>query len=550
MSVYSLPDSPVGTQAAMGPVLLALSGVAAFVLLLVCLNIASLMLVRSGARRREVAIRMALGATRIDLARQFLSESMLLALLGGICGVVAAQAAVKAVPSLAPTIGVPLALDFPIDWAALTVNFAVAVAAGFACALLPAYQASRIEPASVLREEGGSIAGSRRHARWRDALSVSQIALSFTLLVCAGLFLRSVQRAERIDLGFNPRDVHLASIDLASSSYTREAGERFYQRLRERLKGLPGVKSVALAHTVPLGFGGNDRAEFLPAGYQAKPGETMTAWLNSITPDYFATMGVPLLRGRGFAETDTESSPRVAIINETLANRYWPGADAVGRRFSTAGAQVEVVGVAKDYYTSSLKRSNLPYFYVPLAQSYQPRTTIHVRSGEAPRAVAAAIERAVSLGDPELAVSDEETLEAHVRGATFAQHLASVLLAVFGLVALYLTILGVYGTLAQMVKNRVKEIGIRIALGATPGGIRNMVLKRALFLGAAGAAIGCALSSAAAVLASGLLIGVRPLDFISIGTAGVLIITTTMAAAYFPARRAARQDPAESIRRD
>jgi predicted permease len=550
VAVFALWNSPVGTQAFLGPVLLAMSGVAVVILLVVCLNIVTLMLVRSDAGRREVAIRLALGANRWRLARPFLAESLLLALLGGGFGILAARAASDAIPKLAPAIGLPLFLNFPVDWRAAVLNFAVAILLAAACAVIPAVKASRLDTASALREMGSSIAGSRRSSRWRHALSVGQIALSFTMLVCGGLFLRSAQKAQQIDLGFNPNGVELASIDLATSSYQEDAGQRLYHRLIEELRTVQGVRGIALARTVPLGFGGNDRVDFAPEGYQPKPDEVMSAWTNTVTPDYFALLGIPLARGRGFTEQDISTAPAVAVVNEALALRYWPGRDAVGQRFRTGKAMVQVVGVVNNSKIAMQSRKAVPYLYLPLAQFYRARVTIHARSQENPAAVLAAIEQVVSRLDPEIPVFDMKTLDQQVRAATFPQHLAAVLLGFFGLLGVQLTIVGVYGTLAQAVKERRKEIGVRVALGASPGEVRNMVLKRALRYIATGLLIGLVLSSAASVVLASFFVGIQRVDPISIGLAALFISATVLASAYLPARRAAGLNPLAALRSD
>jgi predicted permease len=550
IAVFKLWNSPIGTQAILGPVLMAMTGLETFILLIVCLNIATLMLVRSDAARRDGAIRLALGAKRWNLARPFLAESLTLALLGGVVGIWAAHAAAAAVPLLAPPIGLPLSLNFPIGWPAVALNFSVALVVGLVCSLLPAWHTSKLETATVLREVGGSIAGSQRGSRWRSALSAGQIALSFTMLVCGALFMRSLQRSQQADLGFNSAGVEIASIDLSTSSFQEDAGQRFYTRLLDELRGLPGARSVALARTVPLGFSGNDRIDFLPEGYQPKPNETMSAWANEVTPDYFTTMSIPLLRGRSFTERDTSESPYVAIVNEAMARQYWPGEECIGRKFRSGKNVVQIVGVARNSKLAALNRDALPYVYVPLAQFYRPRVTIHVRAEGNAGSVLSSIETAVARLDPQIPIFDQKTLDQQIITALFPQRIATLLLGFFGLFGVQLTIVGVYGTLAQTVKDRRKEIGVRVALGATPGDIRNLVLKRALRLIAIGLGIGCVLSVAASITLASIFAGMRRLDLFSFGAAALLILATVLAAAYLPARYAAGMDPLASLRSD
>jgi predicted permease len=548
IAVFKLWNSPVGTQAVLGPVLTAMTGLEIFILLIVCLNIATLMLVRSDAARRDGAIRLALGARRWNLARPFLAESLILALLGGTFGIFAARAALAAVPLLAPSIGLPLSLNFPIRWPSVAVNFCIALMVGLTCSLLPAWYTSRLETATVLREVGAGIAGSQRGSRWRSVLSVGQIALSFTMIVCGGLLLRSVQRAQHADLGFNPAGVEIASIDLATSSFQEEAGQRFYSRLLDELRSAPGSRSVALARSVPLGFSGNDRIDFFPEGYQPKTNETMTAWANEVTSEYFATMAIPLLRGRGFTERDTAAAPFVAVVNEAMARQYWPGRDCIGQKFRSGKNVVQIVGVVKNAKLSSLNRDAIPYAFVPLGQFYRPRVSIHVRSQESPGAVFATIHSTVARLDPEIPIFEEKTLDQQVGAALFPQHLAMVLLGFFGLFGVQLTAIGIYGTLAQTVKDRRKEIGVRVALGATPGKIRNLVLRRALRFIAIGLGIGFVLSSIASFTLASIFAGIQRLDPLSFGVGMLLILVTVLAAAYLPARHAAGLDPLASLR--
>jgi len=519
--------------------------VVGLILVLACANVAGLLLARALGRRREIAIRMALGAARGRLIRQLLVESSLLSLLGGAAGLLLAVWLTRLIVSFQPTTDLPLWIDTSIDLRVLGFTFFAAVAAGILFGLAPALQTTRQGLVPSLKE--GSPQGGRS-TRLRNVLVVGQVALSAGLLVAAGLAVRSLQKAQSIDPGFNPDNQLVAALDLDLQGYDEAAGREFQRRLRERMSSLPGVAAVGLARDVPLQLSSSQRGT-VPEGYVTPPGAANPSIdYNVVDYGYFEAMGVAILRGRAFSERDDEKAPPVLIVNEAFAKRFWPDQDPIGRRVRTAGKNHEVVGVAKDGKYFSLGEDPKAYMYFPLAQDYHASTVMHLRSAGDPEALLGAVRREIRGLDPLLPIADLKTMHAALGFALIPARMAAGVVSAFAGIALLLAAVGLYGVIAYSVTQATRDIGIRVALGASSRDVLRMVLGGGMRLALTGLAIGLAAGVALARLMQGILYGVSASDPFSYASASLVLITAALLASFFPARRATRVDPMVALR--
>jgi predicted permease len=549
ISLFPLWRAPNGANAffsKMLPILMALAGV---VLLLACANLANLLLARGVSRQRELAIRLSLGAGRRRLVRQFLLESLLLSLAGGVVAILLTLWASRHFMSFAPVSNLPIWLSVSVDGRVLLATLVLSMMTTLLFGMLPALRATGIRPMSVLKEEAGSVAGGRRQGLLSSGLAVAQIALSLLLLVCAGLFIRSFRATQQFDPGFVPQGVLVESYDLFPSGYTAAQGIAFDRQVLERVRGLAGVRGASLADWVPLGFGGSS-ISFSPEGYVPRPHEAIVAGYTHISPGYFSTMRIPLVRGRDFTAGDSADSTPVAIVNQAIAERYWPGQDAVGKRLKVEGKWTTIVGVARttDYY--DLNEPPEAFLYLPLFQSYSPGVVLHVRTTGNPLAAAGAVEQTIHRLNAELPVFDVSTLEARIGARLFTLHMAGTFVGVFGALALVLAAVGLYGIIAYGARQRTHEIGIRMALGAHPADVRGMVLRRGARLALLGVGIGLVTTLGATRLFRSILFGVGAADPLTFLVVTVLLIAVALAASYMPARRAARVDPIVALRHE
>jgi macrolide transport system ATP-binding/permease protein len=526
---------------------------AALVLLLACANVANILLVRATVRGREMAIRAALGAARSRLIRQLLTESLLLALAGGVAGMLLGQLGSSAIASVPIQFDVPSHFTFAFDWRVFSFAFGAALLTGLIVGIVPAVRASRGNLATILHEGGRSVAGGRQ--RFRNVLVMAQVGGSLTLLIIAGLFTRSLAATQRLsDLGFDPSHVLNLSMDPNEIGYNEQQGREFYKNLLSRVRALPGVESVSIANSVPMGYYSN----FDPVtieGYEPPPGKPVpTLNYNVISPDYLKTLGIPLLRGRAFTDADDDKAPYVAIVNEAMVKEYWPKLDPIGRRFKIGSDQkhsIEVVGVAKDSRYQGLAGPINPYFYLPVVQHYAINSleTLQVRTAGAPGAMIPEMERVIESLAPELPVFDVKTMTEALdtlNGLLFYQ-LGAELATLFGALGLILAIVGVYGVISYSASQKTHEIGIRIALGARPADILKMIFGQGLLIVAIGLVIGIA-----AALAAGRVVGnfltvsaTDPLTYVSVS---MLLTIVALLACYIPARRAMRVDPMVALR--
>jgi predicted permease len=526
------------------PTLMAISGV---VLLLACANVANLLLVRSVARRRELAIRMAIGASRWRLVRQLLIESLVLSLAGGALAMLITTWSAGTFGSFIPPTNIPIFMDVHVDRVVLLVTLIVSVLTGVIFGILPALRSSNLAPVAVLKEDTGSASGGRSKARLSSALVVMQMALSLLLLVCAGLFIRSFENAQRADMGFNPEHVLLGTVDLFSAGYTKEQGIEFDRQLLAKLEALPGVQSVSMSSWVPLGFELSSSIT-QPEGYVPRPHESMDVSNANVGPNYLHTMQIPVVEGREFTPEDKEGSQPVVVVNQEFVRRYWPGQDAIGKKLSADGMTFTVIGVARNSDYNNLHEAAEPFFFVPIYQDYARGPIFHLRVAGNPLAYTAALEKAIHELNADMPVLDESALATRVQVASTGTRIAGTFVGAFGVLALVLAAVGIYGVIAYTTRQRTHEIGIRMALGASKDDILRVVLGHGLRLTLTGVLVGLAAAFALTRYLSSLLLGVTSTDALTFFSVTILLCAVALFACFLPARRAMRVDPMVALR--
>jgi predicted permease len=531
-------------------VFLALAGL---VLLLACMNVANILLVRATMRQREMAIRAAMGANRWRLIRQMLTESILLALFGGVGGLTLGVWASSAVVSILPAGRIPIRVDFGFDWRVFAYAMAAALFTGAVVGLWPAVRAGRTDVNSVLQSGGrGDTAGVSRH-RLRSVLVVAQVAGSLVLLIVAGLFVRSLIRAQHAYMGFDANQVLNLTLDPREVGYDDARTKTFYHDLEARVRTLPGVQSASLAFSVPMGAVQDGGSVYIE-GQPPTPGQPPPVVIyNHVDEPYFDTMRVPLLRGRVFRENDNDKAPLVAVVNQTMAQQFWPNQDPIGKRFSlksATGPFVEVVGLAADGKYIFIGWDKKPYFFVPLAQNFSAYRTLQVRSSVPPESMIAQMQNEVRALDPNMPVSDVQTMRQSLAGGNgfFIFQVGAILAASMGLLGLTLAVVGVYGVVSFAASQRTREIGIRMALGAGRPDILRLVLQQGLALVIVGVLCGMVLAWGLTRSMATILVGVSPTDALTYATATLLLAAVGFWACYAPARRAMQLDPMVALR--
>jgi predicted permease len=526
------------------PMLLALAGV---LLLLACANVANLLLVRSVGRRREIAIRLSIGATRWQLVRQLLIESLLLALAGGGVAIVITIWSAGTFAAFFPKTGLPLTLNGHTDRSVLLATTVASVLTALIFGMLPALRSSSVPLLAVLKEEGGTVSAAYRKARLSSGLVVMQISLSLLLLICSGLFARSLRNAQQADFGFDPNHVLVASYELAPAGYSEAQALAFDRQLLAKLESQPGIESASLADFTPLSFTLHSDV-VIPDGYVSRPDESMEIDRAVTAPGYLRTMRIPVIAGREFTAQDAEKSQPVAIINQEFAARYWPQQDAIGKKVSLYGRWLTVVGVAGNGRYRRVVYAPEPIIFVPLFQDYRDLVIIHVRTSGNPQALASAIERTVHELNPELPVFNVITLKEAMELGSIFERIAATFAGSFGLLALVLAGVGLYGVVAYTTRQRTREIGIRMALGANRGDVLRLVLGRGLQLALVGLAIGITVSLGVTRLLRSQLFGVAPADVLTYAGVSVVLSIVALTACYIPARRATRIQPTAALR--
>ena len=529
-------------------------GLAGLVLLLACVNVANLLLVRATVREREMVIRSALGAVRFRLIRQMLTESILLAIFGGMGGVALGLAGSRLLSSISLQTDLPIAFRFGFDWHVFVFAVMVALAAGVVVGIVPAVRLARANLNLVLREGGRGIAGGGH--KFRDALVTVQVAAALMLLVIAGLFLRRLQTSEHAQLGFNPNHVLTMMIDPSEIGYDSARSLEFYKDLLPRMRSVPGVVSATVATSIPMGMIDNGIDTVTIDGYTPPPGQAPPAINdNAIGTDYFRTLQIPMVEGRSFTDADNSKSPYVAIVSEAMAQKYWPHEDAIGRHFA-AGYDpthpMQIVGVAGNARYGTLNGGTQEYFYTPYTQhDVNSLLALEVRTQGDPEAMETEIERTIHGMAPGLPVFEVKTLHQalYSPNGLLLYQVVAALAGVMGTLGLILAVVGVYGVLSYVVSQKTGEIGVRMALGAQPGDILRMVYRQGLWIVGIGLAVGLAASFGVAhVLRS--FIPVSATDPATFVTVPAVLAAIALAACYLPARRAMRVDPMQALRQE
>jgi predicted permease len=530
---------------------------ALFVLLVACTNAAGLLLSRARTRRREIAVRLAIGAGRLRLIRLLLTESLVLALLGGLGGIAVGYAGIAALDTFSIPAELPVRIPFRMDLRVLLASLGFSVLSALFCGLAPALQSARLDLVNGLKAGGGDDAGSGKRRLWgRNALVVAQIAMSLMLLAASFLMYRGFRSnlGEGVAFAEGARDhVLMVSFDPRLVQYDASRTERFYRLLMERVRGEPGVRSAALTRNPPLGLGEFGLAAFVPEGFQMPRGrESFTSMMDSVDEGYFETMGVPILRGRGFRASDSADAPRVAVVNEQLANRYWPNADPVGKRLrldGKSGTPVEIVGVSQTIKYRDGPGRREDFLYMPLAQQPVARMVLLVKSADDPLRVLAPVKDAVRALDANMPMLQTMSYEELYRYSTVVgPGVAIKMVGTLGAVGLLLAISGLYGLVAYNVSRRTREIGIRMAIGARPSDVLRLMMGKGLVMVGIGTAIGLAMGFAIERLMNAMLFNAGGTDVLVYVVVVPAMVLVTMLAAYVPARRASRIAPTLALR--
>ena len=525
-----------------------LMAAAALVLLLACTNLASFLLARGRDRRREVAVRRAMGANRSTIVRQLLAETLLLGLLAGVAGTGIAVWLARALQRVELPVPFPVTLDLSLDWNVLAYTLGISTLAGALVGLIPAHQSTVDGVASTLNEEtpGG---GRRGQTRWQNALVITQLTVSLVLLVGAGLFLRSWQHARAVDPGFGREPAAILSVLVPNTRFARDEGRQYVRRLRDRFRELPGVEAVGIIDNLPLSFVSVQWIEFDVDGHDPPSDrETFQADHAVVDAEFFDAAGIPIVQGRSFTDTDGPDGARVAIVSEAMARRFWPDDGALGRVLRRPDADdLRVVGVARDVKVRSLGESPRSMIYLPYSQVDTPRISFVARTASQPEQATLALVAAGREVDAELWVYEVKTMAKHLSIKLLPAKLSAMLLSAFGCLALALAVIGLYGVVSYVVATRTREVGIRMAFGADGPAIVRLLTTGGARLVWIGSALGLALSLVVVRPLSGLLFGIHPVDPVTFVAAPLVLGATALLAAYLPARRASRVDPTVAL---
>ena len=549
IKLWPLWQTPFNNSGTLLPTLEIMVAVVVFVLLITCANVGNLLLVRSFARRHEMTVRLAIGAGRGRLLKQLLTEGLILSAFGAAGGLVATHWCSHALVLLFPARGgVAMHLPGEIDWRVLAMSAGVCLLATLVLGLVPAMQIGKIDVAAALKSDSAGVLGGGAKAWVRSSLVMVQVSLSFVLLVGAGLLLQSLQKIRNTSPGFSTHEVLDTAVNLVPAGYDAQRAQNFQDELLERVKALPGVESAAFARMTPLSYRSFSSTPIAVDGYQHPSEEQPTVQYNEVGPDYFVTMGIPLLSGREFTRADDEKAALVAVVNETMAAQYWRGRNPIGERVQVEGRWMQVVGVAMDSKYESVREAPKPFFYVPLRQNFDRSAGLYIRTPLSPETMATALAREVHALDPDLALYEVITLQEELDRSTSPQKVALTLVGVLGALALLLAAIGLYGVISFAVSQSSRELGLRMALGADASNLLRLVISRGLTLTGGGVLLGTAAALALTRLLGNLLYKVSPRDPLAFGSALVVMTIASLAACILPGWRAARTDPARVLR--
>ncbi len=547
--LWPLWQTPFNNAGTLLPTLEIMTAVGAFVLLIACANVGNLLWSRSFARRHEMTVRLAIGASRARLLKQLLTETLILAVIGAAGGLMVAYLCRHALVILFPMrSGVAMYLPGKIDWRVMVLNGGICLIVTLMVGLVPTLQTREIDLAGALKSESSGVVGTRGRAWMRSGMIVVQVCLSFILLVSAALLLRSLENIRTTSPGFSTTRVVQTGISLVAAGYSAPQSEIFQDQLMDRIRALPGVDSAAFARVTPLDYSSYSSTPIAVDGYEVPPEAQPTVEYNQVSPGYFDTMGIPLLSGREFSRTDDENAPLVAIVNQTMIARYWNGQNPVGRRLKVKGRWAQVVGVAADSKYESMREDPKPFFYVPLRQDFVKGPVLYLRTTQPLHAIADALGREVHALDGNLAMYEMITLQQQVNRSTSQQLAAVTLVSLLGGLAVLLAGVGLYGVMSYSVAQSKRELGLRMALGADGATLLRMVIARGLRLTAAGILLGVAVGFPLTRLLGNLLFKVSPHDPVAFGSALAMMTMIAFAACLMPAWRATRTDPTQVLR--
>lgn len=522
------------------------------VLLIACSNISNMLLARAAARQKEMAVRRALGASRRRLVKQLLTENLQLSLIGSILGVLLAPVCIKLLIAwFLPASATSLPIDISINQRVILLTLGIGLFTGLIFGLVPALHASRADLLLAMKDESPALRTGRRKFGIRNLFVMSQISASLLLLIVAGLFIRSLQKAQQVDLGYNIDNVLTVRPDAEFLDRRDTAPQLvFYNQALERVRSLPGVEAASFADFIPSG-GGRRSTTISVENYTPRPDEDMDALNGVVATDYFKTMGMTLLAGREFTDRDNEGAPRTVIINDALARRYWPGQNALGKQIEIAGGRkMEVVGVVKDATAYIFQKGSSPFFYLPLPQNPAPGMTLHVRSKGDPIAILPAVRNEIDALGQNVMLQDASTLSDHLSESLLMLRIVSTLTGLFGLLALALALVGVFSVVNYSASRRTREIGIRLALGAQRVDILRMILKEALFIVLAGVVAGLFMAVASGRLLASLMFENSDIDTSVYIVVALMLIAIAMLACLIPAYKATKVDPSDALRHE
>ncbi len=549
-AVLPLVEGHFGAQSTLGAPLKILMAVCGVVLLIVCANVANLLLARASSRQKEFGLRLALGAGRGRIVRQLLTESLILAGLSAVGGIPLASWMSQSLYYLVPRSGFPVALDVQMNGTVLFFTILLCVAASVISGVAPSLQTARVDVNTTLQEGGRSGSDGARSHRIRALLVISEVAMALVAIIGAGLFARSFQLARHIDPGFDPRGVLVSHLYLSTAGYNVQDRVNFCARLRERLESEPGIQAVSYADYIPMGFADGSWEDLQIEGYVPAVNENMKIYRTVVSPGYFDVMRIPMFEGRDFRETDDRKSQPAMIVNQKFAKRFFGGRDPIGRKVHGWGQWFTIVGLVKDTKFNKPNEDQRALFYVPFRQVYREDLGIafYARTKGDPNSAVSAMRREVHAMDPNVGVFDATPLTEYITASLFAQKIAASLLGALGAIALVLAAVGLYSVMAYSITQRTKEIGIRMALGAKPGDVLSSVVRYAMGMVAAGIVAGLVIGAALSRLASQLLVNVSATDPFIFTGAAVFLAVVALTAAWIPALRATRIDPNVALR--
>ncbi len=549
-TVLPVWQSHFGTQAMLLTPIAILMGIGGIVLLIVCANLANLLLARATARQQEFSVRLALGAKRGRLISQLLTETLLMTLIGSMLGLILANWLGGALRWLLPAVARPVMIAPPLDSHVFGFTAALAVIVTVLAGLMPALHSSRANVSEALKQGGRSgISGIHAH-RLRGLMVISEVALAVVAMVGAALFLKSFERARSMDPGFSPDGVALSQFDFSTANYDAQQTDNFCRRLRERLEQFPGVSAVSYDDSVPLGFHGGNWESLDVEGYVPGPNENMKIYRDLISPGYFDSMKIPLVEGRDFDLHDDSNSPRVMIVNQEFARRFLPNHSVIGHKVHGWGEWFTIVGVARDSKYHRVTENPQPYFYIPIRQIFRPEygLTFHVRTSGSVNEAIASVRREAAAIDPAIVLFDAQPMTEYISASLFGAKIAANLLTLLSGIGLLLAAMGLYGVMAYSVAQRTREFGVRVAMGAKPRDILRLILRESGTLTISGMAAGLVLAAFSARIVANAIYGISPLDPLTYGAVGLVLVAVALAASYVPARRATKVDPMVALR--